>query len=172
MRHDNPNNSRPFEHGGARRSLFDNRIFWDAAATDVHDRKLVEEALRETEAKWRAVFNNSSIGVALTDMTGRFLSANPAYERILGYSQEELRGLRFIEVTHEAFRTRNCDFIKDCIDGKRQKFQIEKLYRHKGGNPVWVRNNVSLIRDQSGAPKFIMALAEDIMLQPVAAIVE
>jgi PAS domain S-box-containing protein len=145
---------------------------WYGTATDIHDRKLTEHALLETEAKWKSVFDNASIGVALTDMTGRFLSVNPAYERMLGYSQEELRAFRFIELTHEAFRTHNSDLIKECIDGTRQQFQIEKLYRRKDRVPIWVRNNVSIVRDQSGAPRYIMALAENIMLQRLASIVE
>lgn len=118
------------------------------------------------------MFDSAAIGVAITDMTGRFLWVNPTYERFLAYSEEELRQFRFIEVTQEAFRTRNADLIKECLDGKRRQFQIEKLYRRKDGAPVWVRNNVSIIRDQSGAPQFIMALAENIVLQRLASIVE
>ena len=145
---------------------------WYGTATDIHDRKLAEDALLETEAKWKSVFDNASIGVAVCDMTGRFLSVNPAYERMLGYSQEELRAFRFIELTHEAFRTHNSDLIKECIEGKRQQFQIEKLYRRKDHVPIWVRNNVTIIRDQSGAPQYIRALAENIMLQRLASLVE
>jgi PAS domain S-box-containing protein len=145
---------------------------WHGSAVDIHDRKLAEDSLRETEAKWSSVFDNAAIGVAVTDMTGRFLSVNPTYERILAYSQEELSSLRFIEITHEAFRSHNSGLIKECIDGKRRQFQIEKLYRRKDGVPVWVRNNVSLIRDRSGAPQYIMALAENIMLERLASIVE
>ncbi|OKO91730.1 hypothetical protein AC629_01930 [Bradyrhizobium sp. NAS80.1] len=145
---------------------------WFATATDIHNRKLVDDSLRESEARWRSVFDSSAIGVAITDMTGRFLWVNPTYERFLAYSQEELRNLRFIEVTHEAFRSHNTDLIQECLDGKRRQFQIEKLYRRKDGIPVWVRNNVSIIRDQAGAPRYIMALAENILLQRLASIVE
>lgn len=141
-------------------------------ATDIHDRKLAEEALRETDAKWQSVFNSAAIGVAITDMTGRFLRVNPTYERFLAYSEEELRQFRFIEVTHEAFRAHNSDLIKQCLDGKRRQFLIEKLYRRKDGVPTWVRNNVSIIRDQAGAPRYIMALAENVMLERLASIVE
>jgi PAS domain S-box-containing protein len=145
---------------------------WYGTATDIHDRKLVDDSLRETEARWRSVFDSTAIGVAITDMTGRFLWVNPTYERFLAYSQEELRNFRFIEVTHEAFRSHNTDLIKECLDGKRRQFQIEKLYRRKDGSPVWVRNNVSIIRDQAGAPRYIMALAENILLQRLASVVE
>lgn len=145
---------------------------WYGTATDIHDRKLAEEFLRETEAKWQSVFDSSAIGVAITDMTGRFLWVNPTYERFLAYSQEEIRNFRFIELTHESFRTHNSDLIKECLDGKRRQFQIEKLYRRKDGVPVWVRNNVSIIRDRTGAPQYIMALAENILLQRLASIVE
>src|SRR5262249_21605436 len=100
------------------------------------------------------------------------LWVNPTYERFLAYSQEEIRKFRFIELTHEAFRAHNSDLIKECLDGKRRQFQIEKLYRRKDSVPVWVRNNVSIIRDKAGAPQYIMALAENILLQRLASIVE
>lgn len=145
---------------------------WYGTATDIHDRRLAEEALRETDAKWKSVFDSTAIGVAITDMTGRFIWVNPTYERFLAYSQEELRQFRFIEVTHEAFRAHNSDLIKQCLDGKRRQFLIEKLYRRKDGIPTWVRNNVSIIRDEAGTPRYIMALAENVMLERLAAIVE
>ena len=145
---------------------------WYGTATDIHDRKLAEESLRETEARWQSVYDSSAIGVAITDMTGRFLWVNPTYERLLAYSQDELREFRFVEVTHEAFRSHSRNLLKECLDGRRRQFQIEKLYRRKDGVPVWVRNNVSVIRDQAGAPRYIMALAEDILFQRLASIVE
>ena len=63
----------------------------------IEDLKLAEEALRKSEERWRAVFENSAIGVALTDLSGCFIFTNSAYQRMLGYTEEELRRLTFLE---------------------------------------------------------------------------
>src|SRR5262249_32620712 len=74
---------------------------------DVSARKRVEGNLLRSEQRWQAVFENSAIGVALTDMTGRFLATNSAYQQMLGYSEEELAKLTFLELTLEDDRKGN-----------------------------------------------------------------
>src|SRR5579862_4491118 len=129
---------------------------------DISERKRTEEALYKSEERWRSVFENSAIGVALTDLDGRFLATNPVYQKMVGYSEEELRALSFIDVTHEDYREANWALAAELLDGKRQQFQIEKQYRRKDGRCIWVRNNVSLVPGTERVPRFIMALSEDI----------
>jgi PAS domain S-box-containing protein len=129
---------------------------------DVSARKRVEENLRRSEQRWRAVFENSAIGVALTDMTGRFLTTNSAYQQMLGYSDEELTKLTFLELTLDDDHKRNRALVAELIDGKRSQFQIEKRYRRKDGRLIWVSNNVSLVPGAEDSPRFVMALSEDI----------
>src|SRR5215831_7519648 len=129
---------------------------------DVSARKRAEENLRRSEQRWRAVFENSAIGVALTDMTGRFLATNSAYQQMLGYSEEELKKLTFLELTREDDAQRNWALVTELIDGKRSQFQIEKQYRRKDGRLIWVSNNVSLVPGTEDVPEFVMALSEDI----------
>src|SRR5205823_14766191 len=64
-----------------------------ALSEDITKRKQAEEALRKSEERWRSVFENSAIGVALTDLNGRFMAVNRAYQEIVGYTEEELRTL-------------------------------------------------------------------------------
>src|SRR5215472_558584 len=78
---------------------------------DVSARKRAEENLRRSEQRWRAVFENSAIGVALADMTGRFLATNSAYQQMLGYSEEELTKLTFLELTLEDDHNRNRELV-------------------------------------------------------------
>ena len=129
---------------------------------DITERKQAEEALRKSEERWRSVFENSAIGVALTDLNGRFLATNSAYQKMLGYTAEELRKLTFLDITHEDYRESNWDLITELLEGKREQFQVEKQYQRKDGSLIWVKNNVSLVPGTESMPRFIMALSEDI----------
>src|ERR1700756_1572187 len=132
------------------------------AVSDVTPRKRAEEALRKGEERWRSVFENSAVGVALTDMDGRFLATNHVYQTMLGYTEEELRTLQFLDITHEDYHEANWALIAELVEGKRRQFQIEKKYRRKDGSLIWVSNNVSLVPGTERVPRFIMALSEDI----------
>ena len=129
---------------------------------DIPERKQAEAALRKSEERWRSVYENSAIGVALTDLNGRFLAVNRAYEKMLGYTEEELRKLTFLEITEEDYRDANWELVSELLEGKRQQFQVEKQYRRKDGTLRWVSNNVSLVPGTESMPRFIMALSEDI----------
>jgi formate hydrogenlyase transcriptional activator len=120
------------------------------------------DALRHSEKRWRSVFENSAIGVALTDLNGRFLATNPTYQKMLQYSDAEFRTLSFLDITYEDYRDDNWRLMSELVEGKRDQFIIEKQYRRKDGSSVWVRNNVSLIPDHEGKPGIVMALSEDI----------
>jgi formate hydrogenlyase transcriptional activator len=140
-----------------------------AASRDITEQRQNEKALREahiriarSEERWRAVYENSAIGVALTDLTGRFLSVNHAYEKMLGYTEAELRKLCFMDITHEDEREPNAALVGELFSGKRKQFQIEKRYRRRDGTHLWVSNNVSLVPGTESMPQFIMALSEDI----------
>jgi PAS domain S-box-containing protein len=128
-----------------------------------------QEALREahaqltrSEERWRSVFENSAIGVGLADMNGRCIAMNPVHQEMLGYSEEELLQLRFLDFTFEEDRDRNWTLFEELLAGKRRQFQIEKRYRRKDGSLLWVRNNVSLVASSERVPRFLMTLSEDI----------
>src|SRR5882762_2520574 len=135
---------------------------WYGTNTDIEERKRAEDALRKSEERWRSVFENSAIGVALNDLNGRFLATNHVYQTIVGYTEEELRAVNFLDVTHEDYRQANWALITELVEGKRRQFQIEKQYRRKDGSLIWVSNNVSLVPGTERVPRFIMALSEDI----------
>jgi len=135
---------------------------WYGTNTDIEERKRAEDALRKSEERWRSVFENSAIGVALSDLNGSFLATNHVYQTIVGYTEQELRALHFLDVTHEDYREANRALVTELLEGKRRQFQIEKKYRRKDGSSIWVSNNVSLVPGTERVPRFIMALAEDI----------
>jgi PAS domain S-box-containing protein len=136
---------------------------------DITDRKRSEDSLRtahaqvvRSEERWRSVFENSAVGVALTDLNGRFIATNLVYQKMLGYTEQELQSLTFLDITHEQDLDHSGVLIAELLAGERQQFQIEKQYRRKDGTSVWVRNNVSIVPGTEGVPRFLMALSEDI----------
>jgi PAS domain S-box-containing protein len=136
---------------------------------DITERKKSEEALRaahaqvlRSEERWRSVFENSAVGVALTDLNGRFIATNPVYQRMLGYTELELQSRTFLDITHEQDRDANATLITELLAGERQEFQIEKQYRRKDRTSVWVRSNVSIVPGTERVPRFLMTLSEDI----------
>src|SRR5712664_1584802 len=135
---------------------------WYGTNADLEERKRAEDALRKSEERWRSVFENSAIGVALTDLNRRFLATNHVFQAMVGYTEEELRAVNFLDLTHEDYRQANWTLITELVEGKRRQFQIEKKYRRKDGSSIWVSNNVSLVPGTERVPRFIMALSEDI----------
>jgi PAS domain S-box-containing protein len=146
--------------------------FFTGYLRDITERKRNQDDLLETHAKlarseerWRSVFENSAIGVALTDLNGRFIAANPVYENMLGYTEQELEQLSFLDITVEEDRNPNLVLIRELLEGKRRQFQIEKQYRRKNGSAVWVRNSVSMVPGSERVPQFLMKLSEDVTEQ-------
>src|SRR6267378_1800327 len=135
---------------------------WYGTNTDHEERKRAEDALLKSEERWRSVFENSAIGVALSDLNGRFLATNHVFQAMVGYTEEELRAVSFPDLTHEDYRQANWALVTELLEGKRRQFQIEKEYRRKDGSLIWVSNNVSLVPGTARVPRFIMALSEDI----------
>lgn len=122
-----------------------------------------------TEAlRWRSVFDNSAIGVALADANGRVLATNAALQRMLGYSESEFEGLAFLDITHADYREHNWALFTELLEGKRDQFQIEKQYWRKDGTLIWVRNNVSVVPHTENTPRYVLALSEDITERKLA----
>jgi len=121
--------------------------------------------LTQSEERWRSVFENSAIGVVLTDLNGCFIAANPVYQKMLGYTEQELEQRSFLDITVEEDRRPSIALVESLLEGKRKQCQIEKQYRRKDGSRVWVRNSVSLVADTERVPQFLMALSEDVTEQ-------
>jgi len=127
-------------------------------------RRRDEEQLRKSEERWRAVFENSAVGIVLQsgDRSGRFLAANAAYQRMLGYSAEELAKLTFMDITYEADREANRQLAAELLEGKRQFFELIKRNRRKDGTLMWVSIHVSLIPGTESNDHLFMSIVDDI----------
>ena len=129
---------------------------------DISEHKQKEEMLQKSEAKFRAIFERVAIGIALTDIEGRFMESNPALQKILGYSGEELHNRAFTEFTHPDDIPVDMDLYKELVRGKHDHYQMEKRYIRKDGGLVWAHLNVSLIRSAGGESQFTIRMVEDI----------
>jgi PAS domain S-box-containing protein len=129
---------------------------------DVTESRKAAEALRASEARFRTMFQDAAVGMALVDMDGRPHESNPSLERMLGYGQQELRQMVFTEFTHPEDAQRDMDLFKELVQGKRDHYEMEKRYLRKDGRVVWGHLNVSLVRAAGGIPHYVIAMVEDI----------
>ena len=125
------------------------------------ERKQMEAALRESESRFRNIFDHAAMGIAISDCAGRFVQCNAAYCGLTGYHQEELAAIEFPSLIHPEDRERNVAFIQKLLSGELPSFEIENRYVHKDTRLVWVHKYVSLLRDDRGQPAHIIALVTD-----------
>lgn len=119
-------------------------------------------ALRESEARFRGAFDGASIGMALVAVDGRFLQVNPALCGILGYTEAELLGTTFPEITHPDHLDTDQELLHQLRANAIPSYQIEKYYVRKDGEVICGRLTVSLVRDAGNAPLYFVAQVQDI----------
>jgi PAS domain S-box-containing protein len=115
--------------------------------------------------RYEKIFQNASIGIAITDCDGRFEHCNPAYCQLLGYSMQELRALDFAALVHADDRAANLRAINSLKSGEMPAVEIENRYALKDGTLLRVKKHVSILHDESGRPARLLALVTDISAQ-------
>lgn len=131
----------------------------------VVERKQAEEALKQSEARFRAIFEGASIGIALTDLDKRIIESNPGLQTMLGYSQRELYQRSFDDFTRPADSPVNTRRYQEMVTGRRDHYQQEEQYVRHDDQVIWGRLSASLVRGSEGRPGHIIAMVEDITEQ-------
>jgi len=129
---------------------------------DISQRKRAETALRESEERFRAVFEQAAVGIGVAALDGRWLRVNQRVCDMLGYGADELVGMRFQEITHPDDLPMNMAFRDDLVAGRRSSYELEKRYLHKSGAYVWVAVAVSVVADAAGGPAYAIVVIQDI----------
>ncbi|MDP8299618.1 MAG: PAS domain S-box protein, partial [Candidatus Tantalella remota] len=131
-------------------------------ARDVTERNKAVNALRKSEENFRLIINTSPVGICTVDSLGNFVTTNPAYEQMLGYSKGELIGLSFFDVTHTDDRPKNKKLFQDMFSSNSQKFSMEKRYIRKDGVQINVTVHATGIIGDDEKNMFGTAFVEDI----------
>jgi PAS domain S-box-containing protein len=147
------------------------RVIRDAAGTparhsgidvDITSRKLAEAALRDSEQRFRRVFEQSPLGKAMAGLDFRFRAVNPALCAMLGYTEDELIGRGFLDIVHPDDRETCAALGRSLIDGSAPQIQIEERFLRKSGDALWVSVNVGPIRDADGNILYTLGIIENI----------
>jgi diguanylate cyclase (GGDEF)-like protein/PAS domain S-box-containing protein len=133
-----------------------------AIIRDITERKQTEEALKESEARFRTAFEDAPIGVALIGLNGRYLRVNRALCEMVGYSEEELLEKTALDLTHPDDLRATAERMRQVLEEGPGSYTIEKRYVCADGQVVWILSSVSLIQDPQGKPSHFISLAQDI----------
>ncbi|WP_185806911.1 PAS domain S-box protein [Bacillus sp. HMF5848] len=132
---------------------------------DVTQRKEYEQAIKENEKRFRAIFDHAGIGIALVSMDGFVINSNRALVQLLGYEKKELEYLSFRDVTHPDDCETDLSLFRKLALQEIESYQIEKRYIRKDGAIIWARLTVSIVHDENNQPEYAIGMIEDISTQ-------
>ena len=129
---------------------------------DITARKKTENALRRSEERFRKIFEEGPLGMAIVGLDYRLAEVNAMLCQMLGYAQEELTNLTFAQVTHPEDVNKDVQHVQRLLSGDIPFFNIEKRYLKKNGEVLWGNLTGSIMRDETGRPLYLMGMVQDI----------
>lgn len=142
--------------------LEDGSVLWHGYIADITDQKRVEQALHESEATFRALFEQAGIGMAMVDLTGRIVRANEKLVHLLGYQMPELCGMHGRRITHPDDYEREKSRFVEMLEGGNSGYCVEKRYIRKDGTVIWGRLTMTPVHNSAAKPQFAIGMVEDI----------
>jgi len=146
------------------REVTANRTYLGAGVSDLVIKEYIM-ALRESEARSRAIFEGATMGIALLDLHGRLVESNPALQEMLGFSREEMRNLSFPMVLHPDEAAAYEELLQQLVEGLRTEFSLDGRLIPRHGHLVWARFTVSLVKAHTGETQFAVAMVENLTPQ-------
>lgn len=140
----------------------DGSILWFGFLHDISERRRIEQALRESEERFRKAFDSAAIGMALLALDGHWLRVNHYLCELLGYSEEELLQTSSQALTHPDDLPRELVGSQALIAGEVPHLRLEKRYRNRDGQYLRMRLTVSAVRASDDAPLYLVAQIEDL----------
>jgi two-component system cell cycle sensor histidine kinase/response regulator CckA len=127
-----------------------------------NEHKRAEDELRESEERFRTIFEEAHQGIVITAPSFVFVKANPAFCRMMGYPEDELRSMTFADITHPDHLIQDMENVKKVGRGEIPFYQTEKQYINKSGEELWGNLIVSSIRDENGALLYYLSMVNNI----------
>jgi PAS domain S-box-containing protein len=118
--------------------------------------------------RFRLAMDASGVGMAIVDLQGCWLEVNPAFERMFGYSANEVVGTPASSLTHPDDIAMSRSYLRGLVKGTIPVLDAQKRYVHRNGDTVWAHVNVSVIRDEKTLPLFLLVQLRDISAQHAA----
>ncbi len=132
---------------------------------DITELKQAEQALKDSEKRYRSLIELSPLGIGMVDGKGMIIDINHAFVSMLGYEANELLALNFRDITHPDDLKRENKLIQALLDGDKMSYSIEKRYQHKNGIYLWINLSAAKIPDPDGEQVFIFGFIEDISIR-------
>ena len=129
---------------------------------DITERLRAELAERESEIRFRTLFEQAQAGMSFANVDGAIVSVNPAYCELLGYSADEMRGLSIFDVTHADDVDETREALRKMMAGEAADVRLEKRFVRKNGEQVWTDVAARLVRDVEGKPLYFQTVIVDI----------
>ncbi len=132
-------------------------------ATDITERKRIEEALREGEERFRKLFEDSPIGMMMVGHDYKFVRVNRALCEMVGYTESELMQMTFMDITHPDDIEKDAHLAGQVFKGEIPTYRMEKRYITKNNDVIWIHLTATVIRDNTGRILYGLGMIENIM---------
>ena len=151
------------------RGLDGKPLYLVGMVVDIDQQRHATDELRKSQARFKAIFDNMAVGVAVMSLERKPIAFNTTAERIVGYTAEELKDVDPRSLAVPEDRNMDSEWFRELVEGKRDSYVMERRYRRKTGRIFWARINYSLVRDLDGRPDYLIGIIEDIDEQKRAA---
>lgn len=140
----------------------ENLTFKICVIRDISERIQMLEAIRKSQEQLRTIFDNSAVGIALFEANGKMVQFNTMLREFTGFSDAELMKYSIVKLSHPEDRRIDQEQYQKLLKGEIENYIVEKRLLQKAGTSLWVRLNISLVKDELGNPSYIIAIVSNI----------
>ena len=129
---------------------------------EIQERIATQEALANSEQKFRTIFENAQVGIVVSNLHKKFLQVNPKFCQFTGYDAEELQTMTFAQISHPNERLSDSHHVKQMRNSNFDTLVKEKRYIHKNGSIIWGNITATTVKNEQNQPDYFIAIIQDI----------